>query len=146
MSFFMEVWNRFNKAILPSPLHGITSKNTLLVTYQGSRSGKEYTVPVNYTQEGNTVRITSFPQRKWWRSLRTNPEVQLTIRGKVKMGSAQVYDDAENTAKELKAYLLPKKNMAKYFQVGVSPDGSLNQQDLHQAAKNRVVIKIELDE
>lgn len=146
MSIFMEIWNRFNKAILPSPLHGITSKNTLLVTYRGSKSGKEYTVPVNYSQVGKTIRITSFPERKWWRSLRSNSIVRLTLRGAVVAGKAKVFENGDAVTEQLGAYLEPNPNMARYFQVGINSDGTLDQQDLRQAAQSRVIIKIELDE
>ena len=38
----------FVKLILCSPLHGILSRNTMLFTFTGRRSGKEYTTPVNF--------------------------------------------------------------------------------------------------
>lgn len=146
MSLFMKVWNTFNKAVLKSPLHFLTSKNTLLLTCTGRKSGQPITVPVNYAQDGDTVRITSSPDRQWWRNLKATPEVLLHLRGKAAQGSAEVFEEQEAFAAELAAYLAAFPQMAKYFDVGIEDDKRFNQADLLKAAESRVMVKVILGE
>ena len=77
------VYNIFVKAILKSPLHGILSGSTMLVTYTGARSGHEYTVPVNYVagNASQTLLTTSWKNRVWWRNFREARPVTLRLRG-----------------------------------------------------------------
>lgn len=144
MSVFMKIWNGFNRAILPSRFHGLASKHTLLITLTGRKTGRKITVPVNYSQEGRTVRITSQPERQWWRNLEINPEVQLTLRGKVVPGTAQVFETPNQVAEELTAFLRPLPKMAKYYHVGLNEDGTPEQASLAQSAKNLVLIRVEI--
>jgi deazaflavin-dependent oxidoreductase (nitroreductase family) len=145
LGFFTDIWNQFNKVILNTPLHGITSKNTILITFRGRKSGLEYTTPVNYTQHGDTIRITSLAERSWWRNLIKNPDVIITLRGKQLKGTAEVFRARDKVTQELENYLKPVPRMARYFKVKIDPDGKFNEQDLFNAAENRVMIKIHLN-
>lgn len=144
MGFFTNIWNQFNKVILNTPLHGITSKNTILITFRGRKSGLEYTVPVNYTQLGDTLRVTSLAGRKWWQNLSKNPDVIVTLRGKKFQGTAEVFKKREFVAHELENFLKPVPQMARYFKVKIDQEGKLNGEDLFNAAESRVLIKIHL--
>jgi len=146
MSFFMQVWNRFNRAILPSPLHGITSRNTLLLTVKGRKSGRLITLPVNYTQTGQAVRITSKPERQWWRNLKANQDVRIVLRGKTVMGKAHVFESREDVCREFALFLQPKLQMAKYYQVGLDEGGQLIPEDLQKSAENLVLVRIDLSD
>jgi len=144
MNVFLQLWNQFNKAILNSPLHWITSRNILLIRIKGRKTGKEFTTPVNFSQAGDTIRITSFSNRSWWQNLKTNPEVVITLRGQEINGAAEVFVDQHEVAVELGAFLESIPVMARYFKVATLPDGSFNQDDLYQSAKGRVMIKVQL--
>lgn len=144
MNFWMNVWNGFNRAILPSRLHWLTSGSTLLLTLTGRKSGQPITLPVNYSQQGSSLRITSKPERQWWRNLKTNPEVKVVLRGEEIDGTAHVFEATEEVANELSAYLQPQLKMAKYFQIRLNENGTLNQEDLLQSAQHMVVIRVEV--
>jgi deazaflavin-dependent oxidoreductase (nitroreductase family) len=145
MSTFMKIGNFFIRMVLSSPLHGMMSKNTLLVHFTGWKSGKQYTTPVNYTQEGAALRITSQRDRVWWRNLKHNPDITLTLRGKRAHGTAAVLEDPDTVAASLERFLRPIPHMARYYQIGVTEDGSFDPTDLQRAAQNTVVIEIILD-
>lgn len=49
--------NKTMKTILRSPIHGMVSKSILLITFTGRKSGKTYTTPVSYSQDGDLVTI-----------------------------------------------------------------------------------------
>jgi len=53
-------YNPIMKWILGSPLHRVVSKSTMLVTFTGRKSGKQYTIPVNYVREGDVFYVTSY--------------------------------------------------------------------------------------
>ena len=144
MSIWMKIWNGFNQAVLPSRFHWLTSKTTLLITLKGRKSGREIMLPVNYSQQGNAIRITSKPGRQWWRNLKTYPDVKITLRGNEVPGKAQVFEAPEDVAREMSAFLQPQKNMAKFYQIRLNEDGTFNQEDLLQSAQRFVLIRIEV--
>ena len=50
-----KIYNALMKSVLRSPLHGMVSKNFMLITFTGRRSGKVYTTPVNYVRDGDSI-------------------------------------------------------------------------------------------
>jgi deazaflavin-dependent oxidoreductase (nitroreductase family) len=144
MSIFWKIGNFLIRLILSSPLHAMMSKSTLLVHFTGRRSGKQYTTPVNYTQQGNLIRITIQRERVWWRNFKDRPETAITLRGQRHTGTAKVLENPEEAVDGLARYLHPAPNMAKYLNVKQKPDSSFDQADLLKAAERRVVIEITL--
>lgn len=145
MNLFSKTGNFFVKILLRSPLHGMISKNTLLISYTGRKSGKPFTTPTNYSQEGNTVRIVSFKNRVWWRNILGGAPVTLHIRGENLRGRAEVIRDNDSVARGLKAYLQPIPEFAKYFDVSIDENGTLNENDLIRAAKCRVIVEVSIE-
>lgn len=43
--------------LLRSPFHGVVSNSLMLVTFTGCKTGNEYTTPVGYRQEGDTLTV-----------------------------------------------------------------------------------------
>jgi deazaflavin-dependent oxidoreductase (nitroreductase family) len=83
------------RLLLSSPLHPLVSGRLATITVTGRRSGREYTFPVGYSQDGDRVTIVvGWPERKvWWRNLRGGGTVRLRIRGKQRTGHAQAHGD-----------------------------------------------------
>jgi len=79
--------------LLRTPVaHRLASGKLALMTVTGRKSGRAYTFPVAYTQDGDTVRITvGWPERKiWWRNLRSDDTpVRIRIRGTDRTGHAR---------------------------------------------------------
>jgi len=75
--------NKTMKLILRSPAPWIVSKTVLLITVTGRKSGKTYTTPVDYSQDGDQVTI--FTHANWWKNL--NGGSPVTLR---KIGRAHV--------------------------------------------------------
>jgi deazaflavin-dependent oxidoreductase (nitroreductase family) len=135
-------YNSIIRWLLRSPLHGLMSKNTMLITYTGRRSGKVYTTPVNYVRDGDELLVTSYRHRTWWRNLRGGAPVILRLRGQDLKGVGEVVEDDENVAASLTAYLQKVPRTAKYFQVALNPDGEPIPNDVTRAAQDRVMIMI----
>src|SRR5437763_1915530 len=94
MWFMNKIANPFVRLVLRSPLHRLMSAALLLITYRGRKSGREYTLPVQYAQTGKTLYIRpGMPQKKtWWRSLEGSATVQLILRGELLTGNAFLLD------------------------------------------------------
>jgi len=144
MNVFMKTGNFLMKVLLGSPLHGILSKNTLLISFTGRKTGRTYTTPVNYSQDENTIWITSNRDRVWWRNLVGGASVTLRLMGKKFRGQTEVFKDEKSVAQGLLAFLKPKPDYAKYFDIDLDDSGLLKAGDVLKAAARRVVIKISL--
>jgi hypothetical protein len=72
MWFMNKFVNPLVRLILRSPLHGLMDGSLLLIIYRGRKSGKDYTLPVQYARDGSTIYIVpGMPEKKtWWRNLR----------------------------------------------------------------------------
>jgi deazaflavin-dependent oxidoreductase (nitroreductase family) len=83
-------YNPFVRALLNSPLHGVMSGRTLLLTFTGRKTGHEYTTPISYACDGRTLTLITSRQREWWHNLEGGAKVRLRLRGKVLCGTARV--------------------------------------------------------
>ena len=133
-------YNAIMIGLLKSPLHFFVSKNMMLVNYTGRKSGKNYTVPVNYVRAGETLYTTSWKERTWWRNLRSGQPITLHVQGKEVAATPTVTEANENVANLLGDYFRAAPNMARYFDVGLDPEGKAIPEDLASAAGPRVVI------
>ena len=82
-------------AILRSPLHRTLSGALLLLGFQGIESGKQYTIPVGYIQEGEHLYI--FCHAGWWRNLPGQP-VTVRLRGQERRGTARRLEERREIA------------------------------------------------
>ena len=126
--------------LLRSPLHKIASKNTLLITFTGCKSGRRYTTPVNFVPDGNVIFITSLRSRSWWRNLRGGAPISVRLKGQDMETYGDVIEDDENVTKQLTVYLQKVPQYARYFKVNIDPDGNPNPEDVAQAAKERIIV------
>jgi len=125
MAIPMPVVRLFNPIVgwlLRSPIHGLMSKETMLITFTGRKSGRNYTTPVSYVRDGDVVRLfTPFP---WWRNLVAHPEVTLVLEGSERRGTAQIErDDRPRVLEAIREFLerVPRDDV--YFERDV--DGEL---------------------
>jgi deazaflavin-dependent oxidoreductase (nitroreductase family) len=129
--------------LLRSPLHGLASKNMMLLTYQGRKSGKTYSVPVNYVRDTDGFSVTSLRSRTWWRNLRGGAPVRVRWQGQELEVSARAIEDPEAVTAALAAYLKQVPGYARYFGVGLGTNGEPDAADVARAAQERVMIRIE---
>lgn len=131
------------KLLLRSPLHGLVSKTVLLITFTGRRSGRTYTTPVDYSQEGDVVSI--FTHASWWRNLTGGAPVTLRLRGRDVPGHAEpVADDKQAVAAGLAAHLRKVPSDAKYYSVALDAQGNPNAEHVETAAQSVVMIRVRL--
>lgn len=66
------------------------SPRLLLITFTGHKSGKEFTTPIRYMQEGETLRMQVLVWYPWWKNLREHATVRVLLRGQMRIGTAEV--------------------------------------------------------
>jgi deazaflavin-dependent oxidoreductase (nitroreductase family) len=131
------------KLVLRSPVHKMVSKTVLLITFTGRKSGKTYTTPVDYSQDGDQVTI--FTHANWWKNLRNDAPVTLRIRGRELQGLAKpVAEDKQAVAAGLAEHLRKVPSDAKYYSVTFDDQGNPRAEEVEKAAQNVVMIRIQL--
>ncbi len=135
--------NRTMKLVLRSPVHGIVSKTVLLITFTGRKSGKTYTTPVSYSQNGDQVYI--FTHADWWKNLRSGAPVSLRIQGRELQGLAEaVAEDKSAVATGLAAHLRKVPSDARYYDVTFDDHRNPRAEEVEKAAQSVVMIRIRL--
>jgi deazaflavin-dependent oxidoreductase (nitroreductase family) len=130
--------------LLNSPLHFFVSKNMMLITYTGRKSGKTYTIPVNYIRDGDTFYTTSWKERTWWRNLRAGQPVKLQVQSQELTAKPKVSESNEEIADLLNTYFQIAPNMTRNFKVGLDANGKPLPEDLAAAAIPRVMVTLKI--
>jgi hypothetical protein len=94
---FKYVINPVMRPLLRSRLHHLVSEHLLLLTFTGRKSGKRFTTPVGYTQEGDMLYLTT--ESPWWMNLRGGAPVTVRLRGEQCHGYAEVETDPQEIAR-----------------------------------------------
>ncbi len=133
--------NSFVAFFLKSPLHGMLSGSTMLISVCGRKTGRTVTTPVNYYQEGDTLWVITSRDRKWWRNVRGGAPVHLRLRGVDVEGVAEALEDEGAAAAQIGAYVRHIPMAAK--SLGIRMDNGIPaSEDLAQAARQRLMVRI----
>jgi deazaflavin-dependent oxidoreductase (nitroreductase family) len=143
-SAFMRLGNQMTAALLRSPLHGILSADTMLITVTGRKSGNQITLPVGFVRDGDTLAVTSMRARQWWRNVRGGARVRMLLRGKAVGGMATVAEDERAVADGIAALLRTAPSTAKWYGITLDAAGNPDYATLDRLAKSRVIVYITL--
>jgi deazaflavin-dependent oxidoreductase (nitroreductase family) len=138
-------YNPMMRGLLKSPFHSIISKNTMLMTYTGRKSGKTYTTPMNYLALNGALYTTSYRDRVWWRNLRGGADVTLSLRGEKVPARAETIEDQSDVADALQQYLKTAPQFAKYMDVKLDEAGDPDSEDITRLAQNVVMVRTQLN-
>jgi hypothetical protein len=116
--------------LLRSPLRRLMDGGTLLLTYIGRKSGRSFTFPIGYAQNGHSLHLITRPQKTWWKNLGTGAPVTLWLRGEKRTGQAAVVPLARDA--RLDAMFNVYRGMPRRL--------------AEQQVDNAIVIAIQLDE
>jgi deazaflavin-dependent oxidoreductase (nitroreductase family) len=131
------------KLVLRSPVHGMVSNTVLLITFTGRKSGKTYTTPVDYSQDGDRVYI--FTHANWWKNLRGGSPVTLRIRGRELQGLAEpVAENKDAVAAGLTEHLRKVPSDARYYGVTFDEHKNPRAKEVEKAAQSVVMICVRL--
>lgn len=137
--------NPFVIRLLKSRFHGLASKDLTLVTVTGRRSGRSYTRPVSYVQEGETVRCLSSTTTAWWKNVEGGATVSLRLRGTDVSGHGEVTrGEPKRIADALTAFLTRLPRDATYYDVALDANQIPVAADIERAADEVVLVEIAL--
>ena len=133
------------RALLRSPLHGLMSRNTLLLSFRGRKSGKSLATPISYNEKDNVAHCFTNRSFIWWKNLTNGQTVQLTIRGQEWQSTPEV--ETENhpvMADQLGAFLRAVPRDASHAGVALQQDGTPSPTDIEQVIPQMVYLKFPL--
>ena len=130
------------RLLLRSPLHAVVSGSLMLLTFKGRRTGRSFTTPLRYVQEGETFRCYTNRDARWWRNLKHEPGMTLRIRGRDLDCTATVIDSDPATVRDLlTGYLAQHPGDAVYHNVRLQSDKTPMPEDLDRAAHHSIVVE-----
>jgi hypothetical protein len=148
LPFAIRVLRRLNPAIaglLRSPLHGVVSRNLLLMTYVGAKSGATRTLPLSYVEVAGRPYLCTRSSR-WWRNLRNGVPVELRLRGRRVTATPVVVDVRTREALDaLRAFLTANpKTGEMLYAVRSGADRRPVEDDLHREVLRSVVVRLDV--
>ena len=140
---WQKLYNPIVRWLLRSPLHGLMSGSTMLITFYGHKSGKAYTTPVNYVWDDHTLLVVSRTDRLWWRNLRGGAPVTVYVRAQRLNGIGQVFE-GEKAVEEGGLLTMLRKVPAyrRYWGVKFDENGQPSGQELLRVARTNALVRI----
>lgn len=140
----LPVGNRLMRAWLRSAWHGPVSSTMMVLSFEGVRSGKTYSLPLGYAEDAEG--LMTFTRFRWWKNFREERPVSLRLRGREVRGTAVAERDPDVVAESFAFYLGRNPHDGRYFGVRVGRDGRADPGDLARAAERLVMIRSRLEE
>lgn len=133
--------NKFMAWVLRSPLHGLLSNGTMLLTVHGRKTGTPYTIPVDYYQEDGLIWVLSNRGRSWWRNLQGGADVEMLLKRTPVKGFAELELDEKGVQAQLVKYIQYKPYTAK--PLGIQMKNKItDSEDVSRVAKDKLFVKI----
>lgn len=132
------------KLLLRSPLHALMSKHLMVLRFKGRKSGKTYSIPVGYVQQGNTLLVAT--QSRWQVNLHGGAPVEVRLHGKRRVGRSEVIRDLEGLREQFRTLLAHSPQLGQIMGIALEPNGEPRAVDLAAAhARGLAVVRVELD-
>ena len=135
--------NDFMAWVLRSPFHGMLSNGMMIITVTGRKTGKTYTTPVGYYEEGGYLWIVTNRERTWWKNLQGGAKVELLLKRKPVQGTADTELDEKCVEIRMYEYLRHVPQAAKPMEIRMQ-DKKPNAEDIARTAKGRLFVRIKL--
>lgn len=142
----MSIGNAMVGGVLRSPLHRVMSRSLMLLTFEGRRTGKEYTIPVAYARYGpdELVVVAGRPEGKtWWTNMRGPLPVRVRLGGRVLPGYARLVQ-GEEAVSRLTTYLEKLPRAARSLEVTPDSEGRFSVGDVARLAGRVPVVSVKL--
>jgi deazaflavin-dependent oxidoreductase (nitroreductase family) len=135
--------NDFMSWVLRSPFHGMLSNGTMLITVTGRKTGKTYTTPVGFYEEGGYLWILTSRDRTWWRNVQDGADVKLLLKRKPVNGFAETEMNEKAVELHMCEYVKHIPQAAKPMGIHVE-NGVANAEDVARVSKDRLFVRIKL--
>jgi len=135
--------NDFMSWVLHSPFHGMLSNNMMLITVEGRKSRKKYTLPVNYYRQNGYLWVLSNRNRTWWRNVQGGADVSLLLQRQTVNAFAEPELEIHSVERLLCEYLEHIPQAARSMGIRME-NGAPNAQDIERTAKDRMFVSVRL--
>ncbi len=135
--------NDFMAWVLRSPLHGMLSNGMMLITVTGRKTGKQYTTPVSYYEEGGYLWVVTSRNRTWWKNIPKDRNVKLLLKRKPVSAVAETELDARAVETHMLEFLRHVPQAAKSMGIRVE-NKKPDPEDVTRVAQERLFVKIKV--
>ena len=146
------VLSRLNPLIaglLRSPLHPLVSRGLALLTITGRRSGRRYSIPVGYMQDGDDliVMVSEARRKQWWRNYYEPAPIEVLLRGRARSGTTELVAPGSDRFRELADHTLRRvPPMRRVFRVrDYDPRVGLRTDQLDRLGEEIAIVRIRLE-
>jgi len=122
------------RAVLGLPFATPLSRNLMLISYTGRKSGKAYRQPVSYARDGQVL-LTPGGGR-WTLNLAGGRPVRIRLRGRDVAARGELVTDAEEVEQLLDVITRENPRAARFIPIPRRPDGRLEPQALDAALRH----------
>ncbi len=134
--------NPIVRFLLRSRIHFFWSESLMLITFTGRKSGRQFTTPVRFIRNDETVRCFTSAENQWWRNLRGGADVVLRIGGRdAPYHATAVENDPDEVKKWLRYYLGLFPQDAAYHDIRVNRNKSLVAEDLEKSSRSAILVE-----
>ena len=146
-SFYRYFLNPIMRTLLRSPLHGITSQNIGIVHFKGRKSGRQLSTPLSYTREGDTIRLLSNQNTRWWLNFRgKDVKVEMEIARQRLPGTAVLLEgDSEALREGVRRFIRALPRDAKVYGLQLDANREVVETSLTAIADQLILVEIRLD-
>jgi len=139
--------NPVMRGLLRSPMHRLASGNIAILHFKGRHSGRWINTPLSYMRDGDTVRLLSNRQTRWWLNLRDNPtEVKLEIQGVRYRGYATLHDrGGELALAGIRKFIAAVPRDAKVYGLQLDSNQRLLEASLADKLPELILVEIALE-
>jgi deazaflavin-dependent oxidoreductase (nitroreductase family) len=140
---WQKLYNPFVIWLLRSPLHNLMDKSTILITITGRKSGKNYTIPVSFIRDGDTLLVISQKEHTWWKNLRGGTQVTLLMQGHTLKARGETFTDTETVANKLLKFLQQFPRYQKLIHVKLDANGQPeNPEAFNRLAQDMIIVQM----
>jgi len=132
-------------AILRSRFHGLASKQNLLISYRGRRTGLVHELPVRYAtaDRGYVVRIGRPEAKRWWRNFTEPWPLTVIVRGRSIVATGHVvWGESDDGTTLAAAYFTRYRGSARHQGLRVHKGDTPSREDVRRAATGLLFLSI----
>jgi hypothetical protein len=130
-------------ALTTPGLQSMVGQGVALLTFEGRKTAKTYTIPVSYHRADDVVTIVTKRARKWWHNFESPVEVALRLAGRDYTGRAQIESDADDALEFMTEYLKERPVDAKAY--GLAKD-ERTREKIARIIPHIVVIRVHIEQ
>jgi deazaflavin-dependent oxidoreductase (nitroreductase family) len=140
----MGALNALPKFVLRLPFQTPMSRRLVLLRYTGRKSGRSYTIPVSYVEQGDTLLIPG--GGAWKINLEQGSAVRVRLRGSERSASPEVIKEIDELERLVAFMMAANPAVSRFIGVPREIDGHPNRERLEQAVRGGfAVVRLRLD-